>query len=1316
MRKSLHPGVRALWPTGRHAVHSTFVALVLVSTAGAQVSTSGEYRSYPLKYKAPAEVASLLSEMLAGEGMATSVVADSKGKQILLRGPDAAHEIAGKLIGTVDRPPPRQATGKPIVEAYPCPANRLSEAAGRLRSLWGERYGVRVAIDSEASQLLVLAPPEIHRLIGKDLATSGNTLRWGTGPAPQASDTTTPGDLSQAKAAKEKAAKEFVALAHSRAGMVEIQLREFLGGRLEPQTGSGEAPIDYVFFDAAGDRVELTIDEAHNGISVFGHRSLREQFARLIRILDRPRQASGTKFRVLAVRRADPAKVRRAVEAYRTGAGAPRETTRRVPLSDKEGRLNRFKNARFDNQGIELVSYLFQDADRAQPVDETAPEAAGQPPLTVGEAEAVQRRLQQLGTDVQIETLPDLDVVILYGRDSDVDAVAKLIEELERLSAETEPVIEIYPLKYVWGESIADLIDQVNQELIGGRQGRVTITPLGKPDALLLIGWGEAVEAVKELIKKLDKPVEPRTQSEIFHLKNASAAQIGGTIQQFFTGRGGLGPVVQITQDMRTNALIVQASPRDMEEVRLMIERLDTNQSPSVNQVKFFKLKNSLATDMWTTLRSAIDTARGATGGQRSAVLELLDYEGKRLVRSGLLDNVEITPDPRTNVLMVSGPAESMELIGALIDQLDSPSAVAQIKVFRVKNGDANALAVMLRSLLPSAVGATLGPQLPGAEGESTLVPVRFSVDIRTNSIIVTGSEGDLNIIEALLLRLDEEDVEQRITQVYQLKNSPALDVAEAINEFLRSERVVQQAAPGTVSPFQQIESEVVVVPEPVRNALIISATPRYIDEIMDLVEELDQQPAQVMIQVLIVEITLNNTDEFGMELGFQDEVLFDRSLLSELNTITKTTQTASGQVATEEVISAENTPGFLFNEPTSSLGNAGSKKALGLAELIGTQALSNFATGRVNSELGFGGLILSASSESVSILIRALQESRRLEVLSRPQIMTLDNQSAWIQVGKRVPRIVGSRFDQRIMQNTIELEPVGLILGVTPRISPDGTVVMEIDAEKSDLGPEQEGIPISVSGDQVIRSPSINITLAQTTVSAASGETIVLGGLISKSEAVVQRRVPYLSDIPVLGQIFRFDGKVIKRSELLIILTPRVIRNPEEAELIKQVEAARMSWCLADVNELHGNTGLYDIRDVAADDGAETIVYPDQTPGGGMHEGFIPTQAPPRAPWPETFEGRLPEETPITAPPQTRTDTQFPSLSGRFFSRQPNRNFSPPGYATAPAPGPANYATSPVAPALFGAVPATYYDDRQYGEADSGSWQNDGSNQPVRY
>ena len=115
----------------------------------------------------------------------------------------------------------------------------------------------------------------------------------------------------------------------------------------------------------------------------------------------------------------------------------------------------------------------------------------------------------------------------------------------------------------------------------------------------------------------------------------------------------------------------------------------------------------------------------------------------------------------------------------------------------------------------------------------------------------------------------------------------------------------------------------------------------------------------------------------------------------------------------------------------------------------------------------------------------------------------------------------MGSTVNQNGQSNTVALENVGLIIGVTPRISPDGMVVMEIDAEKSALGPEQEGVPVSVSVDgTVIRAPRIDTTTAQATVSAASGETIVLGGLITKRRQEITRRVPVLGDLPLLRHL----------------------------------------------------------------------------------------------------------------------------------------------------------------------------------------------------
>ncbi|MCA9134130.1 MAG: hypothetical protein KDA45_13275, partial [Planctomycetales bacterium] len=637
------------------------------------------------------------------------------------------------------------------------------------------------------------------------------------------------------------------------------------------------------------------------------------------------------------------------------------------------------------------------------------------------------------------------------------------------------------------------------------------------------------------------------------------------------------------------------------QEIQLLIERLDVPRGGAIQQARVFEINHSLAADVARTLQQAL--ANSTAGSQGS--LQLLDKDGQPLATSGILGDSQITLNDRNNTLIVTSAPENLELIERLIEQLDTPGMIAKIKIFPIYNGDAGDMVEMLRSLIPSqGTNAAANPQLSAAPDEASLVPLRFTVDGRGNNIIAVGSDGDLSIVEALIVRLDESDTMQRKSTVYQLKNSPAVDVALAVNEFLRSKRQVESASPASTNPFSQLEKEVVVVPEPVQNKLILSATPRYYDEVSRLIEQLDEQPPQVMIQVMIAEITLGDTDEFGVELGLQNSVLFDRSLLGDLLTRTETTNTSTpaGVVTStvQDIVAASNVPGFNFNS-TDPLGNSGSLKALDGAGQVGGQGISNFAVGRNNDQAGFGGLVLSASSQNVSFLLRALQESQRLEILSRPQVLTLDNQQAFIQVGQRVPRIVNSIINQNGAQNNVELENVGLIIGVTPRISPENNVVMEIDAEKSKLGPENQGIPVSIAADgTVIRSPRVDTITAQATVSAANGETIILGGLISRSTQTLHRQVPFLGDLPILKHFFSYDYFDMQRTELLIIMTPHVVRSQGDMERLKQAEFARMSWCEADVFNIHGD--VFPNNDLAVelmDRGNWNVVYPDVDPRG---------------------------------------------------------------------------------------------------------------------
>ncbi|MEZ6043011.1 MAG: secretin N-terminal domain-containing protein [Planctomycetaceae bacterium] len=1162
-------------------------------------TAEGDLRTYRVYHVGPAEVRRMLTDLLGASASSVQVIADSERGELIVRGDASVQKLASQLIKQVDIEDQSRPIEVPkILKRYSVGAERTDRIAGELRQMFG--LDIRVTVDRKSQGLLVMATQNQHDTIRSIIAESSDSqpADFFNGSVfednsvfenkPRAAerlsaDATALFPGSVVEAASNRPQSLAIPLRNITARQCQLAVQKLLGKQFQDEDGAG-----YRYVTSTGN-VRIRFDSDDNICYVSGDAALAQQFGSLVKSLEQSQEASSQEtFRFVPLRNVRPDVLREAIRTWKQTSAQGRMLNDGMQKPFQQSRDSFEQSAFARDNRIRPVGFSTQVQEQRQ----------GDTTIPVQSDTKTADDLRRPSSDVTVEPLPDLDVLILRGRDPDVKELLQIIQEIERLSEETAPEIEVYHLRHVQGSALESLIEKVLNDLTEPLQGRISITPIIKPNALLLIGWGEAVNAAKRLIERLDRPVSPDSQMRVFELKYAPAAEVGESITGFLNGRGGLGPDVQITANPRTNSLIVNGSPRDLEEVEQLIEQLDTGASASINKARIIRLKNSLAADVAETLTAAIQAASG-TGSGRAAALELmLDQPGgEKVVASGLLDSVKLTPDVRTNSIFITGPEESLTLVEQLIQQFDeNPASSAQIKVFQISNGDATDLVSVLRSLFPEAATSTV-PQLATADGESSTVPVRFSVDVRTNTIVATGTSGDLKIIEALLMRLDHTESQERVNRVYRLKNSPANDVAQAVNDFLRSERIVTQAAPGRENPFAQIEQEVVVVPEPVRNSLIISATPRYFEQILELVEDLDDQPPQVMIQVILAEIDLDNFHEFGVELGLQDSLLFDRSLLGDLlsTTVTSSTSTPAGVVTTtqQQILGASNTPGFDFNN--NPLGNSGSTQSLSSAGNVAGQALSHFSLGRMNSDLEYGGLVLSASSENVSVLLRALDQSGSMEVLSRPQIMTLDNQQAFIQVGQRVPRIVNSQLTQLGQINSLSLEDVGLLLGVTPRISPDGMVVMEIDAEKSDVGDERDGIPISVSNDgTVIRSPRVNVTTAQTTVSAASGQTIVIGGLITNSNKSLSRKVPWLGDLPLLGNLFRYDGYTNRRTELLIILTPQVILGQSEAEYLKQVEMSRMSWVSSDVFEWMSAPQLD--RQMLDDDGIP-VIFPDESP-----------------------------------------------------------------------------------------------------------------------
>ncbi len=1233
-----------------------------------------------------------------------------------------ADQIAQRAVNSPDQaesaPPSDSASpgDEPVLRVYRCPAGQAEEVANSLRAELGSAPGTRIVPEQRTSQVLVVASPAVQAQISRRLGRAqpaAAVARPG-----QARDAAGPG--SPASEPPRTAVPAEIQLRNSSADLIEAALLGALGNRLELLPSDSRDVARYRMTLRDDTSVDLSLDRRSHRIRVVGASSVAGSVAQLIRALDARKRSADESTDVVPLAATRPADARRTIEAIRTANGSRQRGPTDQSAQEELGPLV----SRLAQQDAGKTPRESEKDKKAPPDAPSGAEASPGP----GRAKVLPPDAQVPGGSeqgggligpVEIQVIEGLDLVIIRGSKRDVEMVRRIIEEIETLSKLTEPAIEIYVLQHVDCVTMATVVNQVYQAVYFSRQGTVLLMALVRPNALLIVGRKENVDRAIDLAKKLDSPGDPQAMFKVFFLKHATAATVQSTIVTLYPSQqagfapgaaaaaaavGGLPPQVRVIADFRANALVVQASPRDLAEIEALITRLDAKSIETVNQMRIFQLRHIPAQTAASILDSAVRVQGGAMGATpggapgafpgattgftpggvpgaatgagartgaipRSAMLQLvtIDPKGQQVLRSGILTDVQFTANPQANTLMVSAPEESMALIATLIQQLDQPPAVrAEIKVFEIKNGDATVLATMLEQFFgttATAAGAAgaMQPVLQTAAtpSETSLVPLRFNVDVRTNSIIAAGTYSDLIVVEALLRRLEGGDALNRKTQVYELKNRPANDIFTAINNFLLSERSLTTAVSGT---YELVEKEVVVVPELVANYLIVSATPRFFDRIDRLIKDLDKRPPMVMIQVMLVQVDLNDTDEFGVELGLQDTILFNRGI-----------PTAGGTPV----------PGFAFNNAALGTSNVG-------APLVGTQGLSSFGMGRTAGTSGVGGLVLSASSENVSILIRALKENRRVEVLSCPKMMTLDNQRGYVQVGQSVPMVTGVTQSNFGQTNNVEPTDTGIILEVTPRISPDGMVVMQIAATRSEVGPESEGIPIFVSlAGQVVRQPRIDIIQATTTIAAPDGQTVVLGGLINKNTSTTRRKVPYLGDVPFFAPLFRYDITITRRSELLIVMTPRVVKNDEDAEAIKRTEAARMHWCLSDVIDVWGSEGgLRGRKDDWSDDETQ-VVYPDAQPGvpgprAPANGAKKPRNAPTPAKLPPPSQAPLPQGDNSPQPPEgDPRPNDKAAWSGDPWGRDANRPGSAPAGRIPVYFGP----SGPVTPARYDSV-----------------------------
>ena len=825
---------------------------------------------------------------------------------------------------------------------------------------------------------------------------------------------------------------------------------------------------------------------------------------------------------------------------------------------------------------------------------------------------------QGLKNKVKIVEDPVTGFITLVGDKADIDIVRKIIMDLAAESEAAKPEVARITLSNIQSQAYEEQIQELYDGSYASSTGPAQINAIASPNALIVVGQPKAIEAVRKIVAEMDIESDDTLDgSKSFRLKYISASDAKNRLDLFFgqlqqnQGDNTLpsAPIVTIA-DYRTNIITIKGSKQFISEAEKYLKEIDITDTAAASVVRVIPIKNALAEDIAIVIQDAINGQQPNAGqgfnpnqqaqqqqqnvGQdirpeeshlrsQSLTLTTVGEDGK-VISSGILFDVRVTADRNSNSLVVTAPAESIDLVVELVKQLDRvPNAETQIKVFRVANGDAAELLATLEALFASnqqqqgggGVGGntTNLSQLPlqqvSATDGSSLINLRFAIDARTNSIIASGPAGDLQVVEDLLNRLDEQAYNDYDVVVHRLSNAPVLDVEEAINAWLDSRADILTNDPRAVGGLNQATRQVIVTSEVVSNSLIIQARPDYMGQILQIIEALDRRPPMVKVKVMIVEVDLSRIEEFGVELGVQDSLLFDRG-----------TAITGGQITSG---------GFPFTSPAS----ANNTNPIFPGTLAG-QALSTFGTGSNNADLGYGGMVLSAANESISILIRALEDNKCARVLSKPHIMTMENLQGRVTIGSEVPRVAGSTNTVSGVTQNVEFVDVGVILEVTPRVSPDGMIVMAVDAKKSRV--TDEGITIGAADGVPIISPIIDETEANTTLMARSGQTVVFSGLIQEDKFHVKRGVPILSDLPYVGPLFAFESDEARRSELLIIMTPYLITDDQSLDAQNYDEMERMHWCLSDVVEVYGDTS-YD--GFGGSNSAVQTYYPDSDPTG---------------------------------------------------------------------------------------------------------------------
>jgi general secretion pathway protein D len=517
-------------------------------------------------------------------------------------------------------------------------------------------------------------------------------------------------------------------------------------------------------------------------------------------------------------------------------------------------------------------------------------------------------------------------------------------------------------------------------------------------------------------------------------------------------------------------------------------------------------------------IEPAENAARAPSAGRSGFVTEV--FRLRTIDAAGAAEMIKplvgpqgvVTANPRGNTVVVADYADNVRRIRGLIGQIDQDRA--QVQTVTLKYSRASEIARVLNDLT-SAPGA----DGKGVRGAVAIVPVESS-----NSIMLRGDTDAIARLIPIINDLDRRAQSSADIQVVFLKHANAEEMLPVLQQLVGQQttapaggKAAAEATPAAaVTPGSQRAN---LARYPGANALIISADPETQRMLAEVIRQLDVRREQVLVEAIVVEVSDGTAQRLGVQtiLGSQGgNVPF---------AATNYSNTGPNILALTGAIVGEN------NLPEDSELLAQLRDAA-LSSLLGSNGALGAVTGTLSGDTLFG------------FIINAVREDNSSKLLSTPHVLTLDNREASILVGQEIPITTGEVLGDANSNpfRTVQRQDIGIKLTVTPQINAGGGVTLHLRQEVS-----------AIAGTVTTNNPELilNKRVVETTAVIGDGEIVVLAGLLQQDESISLERTPLLSDVPLLGEIFKSRAREGKRTNLMIFLRPRIIRNDEDARAV---------------------------------------------------------------------------------------------------------------------------------------------------------------------